>query len=98
MQTCKTGDQPYSDTSPNGECSLLLIILYSDVCYAKRICSIVRPVPARRNSGNSDRENWNPEQDLDFDLWCKPVAACLNRYNVNMIVPIGNMCIIPRYT
>ena len=22
MQPCKTGDQPYSDTSPNGECSL----------------------------------------------------------------------------
>ena len=23
MQPCKTGDQPYSDASPNGECSLL---------------------------------------------------------------------------
>ena len=22
MQPCKTGDQPYSDASPNGECSL----------------------------------------------------------------------------
>ena len=22
MQPCKTGDQPYSDPSPNGECSL----------------------------------------------------------------------------
>ena len=24
MQPCKTGDQPYSDPSPNGECSLVL--------------------------------------------------------------------------
>ena len=23
MQPCKTGDQPYSDASPNGECSRL---------------------------------------------------------------------------
>ena len=23
MQPCKTGDQPYSDASPNGECSLV---------------------------------------------------------------------------
>ena len=23
MQLCKTGDQPYSDPSPNGECSLV---------------------------------------------------------------------------
>ena len=23
MQTCKTGDQPYSDASPNCECSLV---------------------------------------------------------------------------
>ena len=22
MQPCKTGDQPYTDASPNGECSL----------------------------------------------------------------------------
>ena len=22
MQPCKTGDQPYSDASPNGECTL----------------------------------------------------------------------------
>ena len=26
MQPCKTGDQPYSDASPNGECSLVLPI------------------------------------------------------------------------
>ena len=26
MQPCKTGDQPYSDASPNGECSLFKII------------------------------------------------------------------------
>ena len=26
MQPCKTGDQPYSDASPNGECSLVSII------------------------------------------------------------------------
>ena len=26
MQPCKTGDQPYSDASPNGECSLLLCV------------------------------------------------------------------------
>ena len=24
MQTCKTGDQPYSDTTPNGDCSLVV--------------------------------------------------------------------------
>ena len=23
MQPCKTGDQPHSDASPNGECSLI---------------------------------------------------------------------------
>ena len=23
MQPCKTGDKPYSDASPNGECSLV---------------------------------------------------------------------------
>ena len=26
MQPCKTGDQPYSDPSPNGECSLLYMM------------------------------------------------------------------------
>ena len=25
MQPCKTGDQPYSDASPNGECSLVTL-------------------------------------------------------------------------
>ena len=25
MQPCKTGDQPYSDASPNGECSLVVV-------------------------------------------------------------------------
>ena len=26
MQPCKTGDQPYSDASPNGECSLARVL------------------------------------------------------------------------
>ena len=26
MQPCKTGDQPYSDASPKGECSLINFI------------------------------------------------------------------------
>ena len=26
MHPCKTGDQPYSDASPNGECSLAHLI------------------------------------------------------------------------
>ena len=25
MQPCKTGDQAYSDASPNGECALLIV-------------------------------------------------------------------------
>ena len=28
MQPCKTGDQPYSDPSPNGECSLICLSVF----------------------------------------------------------------------
>ena len=37
MQPCNTGDQPYSDASPNGECSLvdLIILSQSDYKYSK---------------------------------------------------------------
>ena len=31
MQPCKTGDQPYSDASPNGECSLAMYYKYQDL-------------------------------------------------------------------
>ena len=30
MQPCKTGDQPYSDASPNSECSLVQVCIYHD--------------------------------------------------------------------
>ena len=33
MQLCKTGDQPYSDASPNGECSLPPGYLLSMHCF-----------------------------------------------------------------
>ena len=37
MQPCKTGDQPYSDPSPNGECSLLKGLLTQSVGKQERI-------------------------------------------------------------
>ena len=30
MQPCKTGDQPYSDASPNSECSLVQVCIFHD--------------------------------------------------------------------
>ena len=30
MQPCNTGDQPYSDASPNGECSLMHLIYFQN--------------------------------------------------------------------
>ena len=40
MQPCKTGDQPYSDASPNGECSLERgredQIVFIDMCDRER--------------------------------------------------------------
>ena len=40
IQTCKTGDQPYSDTSPSGECSLNVPttrLCYMDLLRAKAL-------------------------------------------------------------
>ena len=33
MQPCKTGDQLYSDASPNGECYLLTVIVLIVMMY-----------------------------------------------------------------
>ena len=41
MQPCKTGDQPYSDASPNGECSLIDGVLQWKV---ERLIGIVFPI------------------------------------------------------
>ena len=46
MQPCKTGDQPYSDASPNGECSLsyLFTLVPSDIeIFAKTGQSAMKP-------------------------------------------------------
>ena len=32
MQPCKTGHHPYSDASPNGECSLVQVSNLAHVC------------------------------------------------------------------
>ena len=40
VQTCKTGDQPHSDTSPNSECSLL----YLHLIFGRKPCRYVGPV------------------------------------------------------
>ena len=36
MQPCKTGDQPYSDTSPYSECSLVLGLIKLEMSLALR--------------------------------------------------------------
>ena len=56
MHPGKTGDQPYNDASPNGECSLVRPVWYQLPKYY-----VIRPHPDRKKDFLSDlaAENWH---------------------------------------
>ena len=60
MQPCKTGDQPYSDASPNSECSLAGSTLWTQLLdWHSAFCRIPHSAPCLR-AKRSLREETSP--------------------------------------
>ena len=72
MQTCKTGDQPYSDTTPNGECSLVVSSFkYATHSFLNLTASVASNLQDQKMNCDEESEATKKKIGANFRLWAK---------------------------